>query len=82
MPIVVHCANCARPFTPPAFAPAKRFCSASCRQAWHLAARKRALETRTILEDPELAGRLSAATGSPVEQVETILSALRVEAKK
>jgi hypothetical protein len=39
----LQCDNCFKPFEP-LQGVVKRFCSASCRQSWHLAERKRAME--------------------------------------
>lgn len=45
------CDHCSRPLKPQPSAPAKRFCSAGCRQDWHLEKRKRAMELLRKLEE-------------------------------
>ncbi len=38
------CANCGRPFLVPPSALGKRFCSDHCRDEWHMARRREAME--------------------------------------
>lgn len=61
-----RCAECTRPFSVPAFALNKRFCSTNCRDAWHKRERRDAIE---LLRARRLAGAVVNTTDSGVEAI-------------